>query len=47
MFAFLRVKIQQDLWQMQTIEGFDQDLELKSIGCSISMRDVYFKTEGL
>ncbi len=40
-------RVESDLWQLSTVEGLDQEIELKSIGCSISMRDIYFKTEGL
>ena len=36
-----------DLWQMQTIAGLDQAVDLKSIGYPIHMRDIYFKTEHL
>lgn len=46
-FARLSNRVESDLWQMRTVEGLDQEIELKSIGCSISMRDVYFKTESL
>ncbi|MFN0216755.1 MAG: Uma2 family endonuclease [Saprospiraceae bacterium] len=46
-FAWLSNRVESDLWQLRTVEGLDQDIELKSIGCSISMRDIYFKTEDL
>jgi Uma2 family endonuclease len=36
-----------DLWQVRSVEGIEQDIELCSIGCSISMRDIYYKTEHL
>lgn len=36
-----------DLWQMQTIAGLDQTVDLKSIGHPIHMGDIYFKTEHL
>ncbi|MFM9950678.1 MAG: hypothetical protein ACKV1O_22265 [Saprospiraceae bacterium] len=41
------MKLESDLWQLSTVQGLDQDIELKSIGCTISMRDIYFKTESL
>lgn len=46
-YARLSNRVESDLWQLSTVEGLDQMIELKSIGCSISMRDVYDKTEGL
>jgi len=46
-FARLSNRVESDLWQLSTVQGLDQIIELKSIGCSISMRDIYFKTENL
>jgi len=46
-YARLSNRIESDLWQMRSVEGLDQVIELKSIGCSIAMRDIYFKTEEL
>lgn len=46
-YTRLSNRIESDLWQLSTVQGIDQNIELKSIGCSISMRDIYFKTEGL
>jgi Uma2 family endonuclease len=46
-YARLSNRIDSDLWQMRSVEGLDQVIELKSIGCSIAMRDIYFKTEEL
>lgn len=46
-YARLSNRIESDLWQLRTVEGLEQEIELKSIGCSISMQDIYFKTEGL
>lgn len=40
-------RVESELWQLSSIEGLEREIELKSIGCSISMRDIYFKTEGL
>lgn len=34
-------------WHLSTVEGIEGQIELKSIGCTISMQDVYFKTENL
>jgi Uma2 family endonuclease len=46
-YARLSNRVESDLWQLSTVQGIDQNIELKSIGCSISMRDIYFKTEDL
>ena len=46
-FARQSQRVDSDTWQLSTIEGMDQHIELKSIGCSLSMQEVYFKTEGL
>ena len=46
-YARLSNRVESDLWQLSTVKGIDQIIELKSIGCSISMRDIYFKTEDL
>lgn len=46
-YARLSNRIDSDLWQMRSVEGLDEVIELKSIGCSIAMRDIYFKTEEL
>ncbi|HAD11706.1 MAG TPA: Uma2 family endonuclease [Saprospirales bacterium] len=40
-------RVNSDTWQMSTIQGMDQYLELKSIGCLLSMQDVYDKTDML
>ncbi len=34
-------------WHLSTVEGIEGQIELKSIGCTISMQDVYHKTENL
>ena len=36
-----------DLWQMETVEGNEQVVKLASIGHSIRMSDIYFRTEHL
>jgi Uma2 family endonuclease len=36
-----------NLWQMETIEGADQSIQLTSIGYPINMSDIYFRTEHL
>lgn len=46
-YARLSNRVESDLWQLRTVEGLEQEIELKSIGCSISMRDIYLKTEDL
>ena len=46
-YARLSNRVESDLWQLRTVEGLEQEIELKSIGCSISMQDIYLKTEGL
>jgi Uma2 family endonuclease len=46
-FARLSNRVESDLWQLSTVQGIEQNIELKSIGCTISMRDIYFKTEDL
>jgi Uma2 family endonuclease len=40
-------RIGSDNWQQRNVEGIDQEIELKSIGCTITMRDIYNKTENL
>ena len=45
--AQLSNRINADDWHLHTIEGIDAQIELKSIGCSIAMRDIYNKTENL
>ncbi len=40
-------RIGSDNWQLRNVEGIDQEIELKSIGCTITMRDIYNKTENL
>ncbi|MBL7808281.1 MAG: Uma2 family endonuclease, partial [Saprospiraceae bacterium] len=40
-------RVDSDTWQMHTIQGMDQPIELKSIGCLLSMQDVYDKTDML
>lgn len=45
--AHLSSRVDSDLWQMSSVQGLDQQIHLKSLGCSIAMRDLYFKTEGL
>ncbi len=46
-FARLSNRVESDLWQLSTVQGIAENIELKSIGCTISMRDIYFKTEDL
>lgn len=46
-FARLSNRVESDLWQLSTVQGIEGNIELKSIGCTISMRDIYFKTEDL
>lgn len=46
-YARLSNRVESDVWQLRTVEGLGQEIELKSIGCSIAMRDIYFKTENL
>lgn len=46
-FARLSNRVESDLWQLSTVQGIEENIELKSIGCTISMRDIYFKTEDL
>lgn len=36
-----------DLWEVNSVAGLDQVVELKSIGYPIQMRDIYYKTEHL
>ncbi|MBN8678529.1 MAG: Uma2 family endonuclease [Chitinophagales bacterium] len=40
-------RVDSDTWQMHTVQGLDQPIELKSIGCLLSMQDVYDKTDML
>jgi len=40
-------RVGEDDWHLSSVEGIEGQIELKSIGCTISMRDVYFKTENL
>jgi Uma2 family endonuclease len=46
-FARQSQRVDAETWQFHTIQGLDQHIELKSIGCTLSMQEVYFKTEGL
>lgn len=34
-----------EAWQHSAMEGMEQQIELKSIGCFVAMRDIYDKTE--
>ncbi len=45
--AHLSSRMESDLWQLSTAEGLDKQIHLQSIGISISMSDIYYKTEGL
>lgn len=45
--AHMSNRVESEEWRMSSLSGLDQVLVLKSIGCSISMRDVYDKTENL
>ncbi len=45
--AHLSTRIGADDWHLSRVEGIEGQIELKSIGCAISMEDVYYKTVGL
>jgi len=45
--AHLSSRVDSDLWQISSKEGTDKEIHLKSIGCTITMSDIYFKTAGL
>lgn len=45
--ARLSNRTESDVWQLSAVEGLDAEIELKSIGCRIAMRDIYFRTEDL
>jgi len=45
--AHLSSRVESDLWQLSTAEGTDKQIHLRSIGISIAMSDIYYKTEGL
>jgi len=45
--AHLSSRVESDLWQLSTAEGTDKQIYLRSIGTSIAMSDIYYKTEGL
>ena len=45
--AHLSNRTETDDWRLRSVEHLDQSIELLSIGCSISMHDVYDKTENL
>ncbi len=44
-FATLATRQSDDLWRMTDIHGLDQRIQLESIGCSITMADLYFNIE--
>ena len=43
--ATLATRQSDDLWRMTDIHGLDQSIQLESIGCSITMADLYFNIE--
>ncbi|MDP5168685.1 MAG: Uma2 family endonuclease [Bacteroidia bacterium] len=36
-----------DLWEIKTIRGLDETVELKSLGCALNMRDLYRLVAGI